>query len=473
MTDKDKKQQDKSPKDQGQRQQRKPWQKNRTQRFENKKKDPEEIPILKYGPQNNYSKFKEALSNVALKEYGTLGKLIKQEKYENFEPVEPDADDYELDNDPYGVNRAKYLDDCKDYRKEINKMKENQPKLYGLITQYLSAESRDEIKRQEDYEKIDKAADPEGLWKLVEETHKINSISKVEAVTRLAARSTYYGMRQGAYESIITYKERFDNAKKAYEDQDHPELEDKDVAMDFFRGLDDARYGTFKTDFLNQLTLKTITQPKDLNAMYLIANQWLKVHNKTTSSGYGTTFVTTLDYQEKPKRGKRHEKGQGRREEPKKEEKTEEKQDKQERDLSKIDCFACGESGHYANKCPSRQKKESDSEEKNSHLTWNASTFTTYQVLNSSTSSFGRNEVILDNASNVSIFRPDLLRDIECTDEIVKINGVGGHQFSVTKTGYLDPLFRVYASEDTHANILSLSEVEERFIVTYALWYFG
>mmetsp|Transcript_8044 Transcript_8044/g.11715 ORF Transcript_8044/g.11715 Transcript_8044/m.11715 type:complete len:223 (+) Transcript_8044:1626-2294(+) len=222
MTDKDKKQQDKSPKDQGQRQQRKPWQKNRTQRFENKKKDPEEIPILKYGPQNNYSKFKEALSNVALKEYGTLGKLIKQEKYENFEPVEPDADDYELDNDPYGVNRAKYLDDCKDYRKEINKMRENRPKLYGLITQYLSAESRDEIKRQEGYEAIDKAADPEGLWQLVEETHKINSISKVEAVTRLAAQDTYYGMRQGAYESIITYKERFDNAKKAYEDQDNP-----------------------------------------------------------------------------------------------------------------------------------------------------------------------------------------------------------------------------------------------------------
>jgi len=41
------------------------------------------------------------------------------------------------------------------------------------------------------------------------------------------------------------YKERFDNAKKAYEDQDNPELEDKDVAMDFFKGLDDARYGTF------------------------------------------------------------------------------------------------------------------------------------------------------------------------------------------------------------------------------------
>jgi len=174
-------------------------------------------------------------------------------------------------------------------------MRESRPKLYGLITQYLSDESKDEIKRQEEYEDIEKAADPEGLWKLVEETHKINSISKVEAVTKLVTRTTYYSMRQGAYESIITYKERFDNAKKAYEDQENPDLDDKDVAMDFFKGLDDARYGGFKTDFMNQLTLKTISPPENLNAMYLIANQWLKVNTKTTSSGYGTTFVTTLD----------------------------------------------------------------------------------------------------------------------------------------------------------------------------------
>ena len=45
---------------------------------------------------------------------------------------------------------------------------------------------------------------------------------------------------------------------------------------------------------------------------------------------------------------------------------------------------------------------------------------------------------------------------------------MGGHQFSVTKTGFLDPLFRVYASDDTHVNILSLSEVEEKYLVTYA-----
>ena len=221
-------------------------------------KDPEEIPVLKYGPANNFSKFKEALSNAALTEYGLLGKLIKQGTFEKITPKEPDVETYELSNNPYGVRREKYLEDCKEHRKELSKMRENGPKLFGLITKYLSDESKDEIKRQEKYEEIEKAADPEGLWKLVEATHKISTISKVAATTNLAARSTYYSMRQGAYASIITYKERFDNAKKAYEDQDNPKLVDKDVAMDFFRGLDDTRYGSFKTDFQNQLTLKTI-----------------------------------------------------------------------------------------------------------------------------------------------------------------------------------------------------------------------
>ena len=32
---------------------------------------------MQYGPANNFSKFKEAISNAALKEYGTLEELIK------------------------------------------------------------------------------------------------------------------------------------------------------------------------------------------------------------------------------------------------------------------------------------------------------------------------------------------------------------------------------------------------------------
>ena len=177
-----------------------------------------------------------------------LGKLIKLGKY--FEPEEPNNLDYDLVNDPYGVNKTTYLEDMKEYRKEMIKMRNERPKLYALILQYLSEESLEEIKRSDIFEAIDKETDPLRLWLLVEETHKVNSISKVEAVTKMAARTTYQGMHQGAYESIIMYKEQFTVALKAYEDQGNPEMEDGDVVMDFFRGLDNARYSHFKTEIM-------------------------------------------------------------------------------------------------------------------------------------------------------------------------------------------------------------------------------
>ena len=45
---------------------------------ETKKRDPDAIPLLKYGPANNFTVFKEALANAALKEYRVLGKLINK-----------------------------------------------------------------------------------------------------------------------------------------------------------------------------------------------------------------------------------------------------------------------------------------------------------------------------------------------------------------------------------------------------------
>jgi hypothetical protein len=39
------------------------------------------VPALQYGSTNNFHKFKEALSERAIKEYGHLGKLIEQGTY--------------------------------------------------------------------------------------------------------------------------------------------------------------------------------------------------------------------------------------------------------------------------------------------------------------------------------------------------------------------------------------------------------
>ena len=46
----------------------------------------------------------------------------------------------------------------------------------------------------------------------------------------------------------------------------------------------------------------------------------------------------------------------------KKTEKSGEENKKCEKDLGKIECYACGEMGHYANKCPTRESQQLNEE---------------------------------------------------------------------------------------------------------------
>ena len=47
-------------------------------------------------------------------------------------------------------------------------MNKIRPKLYGLIMQHMSAESRDEVKGELDYNIWNKEKDPEKLWQAIE-----------------------------------------------------------------------------------------------------------------------------------------------------------------------------------------------------------------------------------------------------------------------------------------------------------------
>jgi hypothetical protein len=215
--------QEKAHGEQKQHEQRKPWQKKHHPRPEAKKRDPEEIPILTYGPDNNFLKFKEVLSKATLKNYGTLGKLIKQGSY--YAPEVREIRDYNLQNNPDGLNKLAYLKDMKEYCKEIKAMEKNSLKLYVLILQYFSEKSLEEAKREEGWDDIKEATDLDGLLTYAKKAHKVNTISKVLMVTKMSARTTYKQMRQGLYESIIVYKESFNNALKAYVNQKNPYID--------------------------------------------------------------------------------------------------------------------------------------------------------------------------------------------------------------------------------------------------------
>jgi hypothetical protein len=62
-------------------------------------------------------KFKEAISKIALLDYGNLGKLIKQGYIAL--PEQPNRETYGLDDDQDGLNKLDCLGDMKVYKKEL------------------------------------------------------------------------------------------------------------------------------------------------------------------------------------------------------------------------------------------------------------------------------------------------------------------------------------------------------------------
>ncbi len=95
----------------------------------------------------------------------------------------------------------------------------------------------DEIKHEDDYKMFSEANDPEGLWQAVVWTHKVTMVSRVKGVINRLARKQYQKIKQGGYEPLISYQEHFDEALKAYQEQENPNMEDIDIAHDFLMAL--------------------------------------------------------------------------------------------------------------------------------------------------------------------------------------------------------------------------------------------
>jgi hypothetical protein len=403
--------------------------------FRNFGRKPEEkgIPMLKYGRSNNFYKFRTALSNEATERYGNLGKLIDLEKY--YLPTFV-VEDYTAMGFSTEQAEKMNLEKFKDHSRKLTKMEEDRPKLYGLIMKNMSVESKDEVTQEPNYEVWHSEKDPEKLWQAIIKTHKVDCVSNVTAVKELAARKAYQNIKQGSFESLAQYSERFRDTYRGYKatgTTSKPiDIPEEEQALDFFHGLDPSRYATFKTSMMNGWATQAFKPPATVNEIYRIAGTWVKPSTKP-DGGTAATYVTIEE--DAKKKGKQKEK-----------EKAEKKKlaattigdtnttkkseaEKVPKDLSHIQCFRCNEFGHYSTSkdCPMHASKKEGQREGLVNGTWQdyqeLGVFATMREEEQGsvymTKGLLPSEVLLDNQANISIVNPRLLKNVrECEHQI-------------------------------------------------------
>jgi hypothetical protein len=279
--------------------------------FRNFGKRPEEkgIPILKFGKNNNFYKFRAALSNEATERYGNLGKLIDLEKY--YDPPFV-AEDYEAMGFSEEQAERMNLEKFKEHARKLTKMEEDRPNLYSLIMKHMSVESKDEVAQEPSYDTWHAEKDAEKLWQAIIRTHKVDCVSSVTEVKELAARKAYQNIKQGPFESLAQYSERFRDTYRGYKATGTAlrpiDVEESNQALDFFHGLDPARYGAFRTSMLNGWATKAFAPPQTVNDIYRIAGTWVRPAPKPdrgTAASYVTIEEEAKIKQNLPRRQKR------------------------------------------------------------------------------------------------------------------------------------------------------------------------
>jgi hypothetical protein len=209
--------------------------------------------------------------------------------------------------------------------------------------------------------------------------------------------------------------------------------------MDFFHGLDNNRYGSFKASMMNGWASKAIDTPETVNLIYRLAGSWVKTNSMRTENQTAASFLTTSDTTSKSNKSK----GKGSK---KVDDKVKKKNE--EKDLSCITCFVCGVKGHNASQCPKKTQVVRDDveEEAGVNATWEveqeANMFVSIEehIVHNAVgleTSLARKEVLLDNQADISIMHPSMLSDVREIDSKIRVKGVGGFQMMVKEKGRL------------------------------------
>ena len=444
------------------------------------------VPLLKFGTGNNWLKFKEKISTACLEKYGDLARLMQLENY--YVPPEivgarmAPYIGWETDR----VKEMLYMGEVKARAKTIRTMEDNRSKLYAYIISKLSRESLDEYKHHADYDLVKGSLSPLGLWIVLREVHSLNTSSTNTLINKREAFQQYASTKQGSYESLYDYKERFEFAYDNYVEQGNEAKESADIALDFMYGLEGTKYGIFVAEIINDIQKGSISQPTDLNEVFIMANTRVVV-SRGTGHNHGATFSTIEEDSNATRKAElarrktaaaaKSRKTNRRTTKKKVAEPAPEGADavvqrerakKVEEQISKSNCFNCGKKGHWKRECPEESDYESDIDgEESDYESDTDGNLSGMTVSEERSEHFYGYEVCLDSGSQVNIVHPMFLTGIK--------RGLGSYKgvdktsksSKTTLVGNLEGFFECIAEKDCRISVLSQDDVESKYNITY------
>ena len=451
-----------------------------------------ELPILQYGPTNNFLDFKRELVTHVQRNYGDLYLAITTLTYPTYD-FELGDEFEDIDEELKAVLKRK---EAELILARKDKLRQNKIVLYALIWGQMSTTSCHKVQEDALFEAAETMMDPIALWEIVEKTHS-TAVSGIAECDKQVARATFGLCRQRPNgESVAEFKRRFDDAVLALQAAGLPEMDAQSQATEFTYRLDPHKYGQYWAMLENNAVNGNGKHPTTLADAFNRASRFV-IYNDGSRKTANSESVYTIRVDDLAKKGDAKGKGKGKEKDKKKDNKSkkvnvhstvEDAKDGaadgttnsgSKSRFASATCNLCGELGHYAGKCPSMEEAKrwlktqkeranmvmiDEDDEPSVNVTYiNVRALTT-----GGNSTLSPTDVLLDNQATAGVFHNKaMLRNLRKSTRNAVITGVSGQALSTSWIGEVPYLGEVWYHPKATANILSLGRIEEVMKVTY------
>ena len=311
-----------------------------------------------------------AFSSYAQEKYGQLAHSIIDLREDYTVPeVQYDADDFSPENDPFGIYRDEVKLRLKLAIEKSHLLEDQRVKFYHTILQNCSLEVEDAIKRlpawdsQDPNIRIRGSNSPFRLWTAVRAVCSQQSQVGNVQLQLSEAKQAYELLLMSSFDSLVLFKEKYDNARINYEHRRGQPIANPEAAMDFIRKLDKSRFSTYIQSVYSDSNRGIKNPPQTVQEAYLEASNHISVLGVLAPEPMATAYAAKT---ERSRGGGRSSRPQRRTEEDK-DKSADRKQPADTKPTAKpttqptspatpktstVICHGCGEAGHKADACP-------------------------------------------------------------------------------------------------------------------------